>query len=326
MARIESDLAEAARQIGLCNTQANCLWEAFHLIQKKKRKASLLQVLLYVGALAIFFSLTWLYVSQLDKSRAFFLSLTYALLFFGAGAYLFRVKKLKTTGGLLTSLGVIMAPLVIYSFRAMLHILPLLPEEIPTFSFWIQSYSTQAQLALLLFASIAFIFVRFPFLTALLYGPILYIAGDLIHFYTEKTELFYFYYWPVAASIGIFLLILSFFLSKKEANPFAFWSYFFGIFSLFSSFTAWTHMIEKEWAYSLYFSIQLAILFLSRLLYRKTLLFFGSLGVIVYFCHLVYHYSNSLFFSYILAGCGFLLIMLSALLSQKQTSVDKNHL
>src|SRR5579871_1661447 len=101
----KDDIAKASKQIGLTNVQAVSLWEALQEIQRDKPKFNLSSVLIHMGSWIAFLSMTYFYAAHLESGYAFFISMSYASVFFATGFYLWYIKNLRIPGGMISALG-----------------------------------------------------------------------------------------------------------------------------------------------------------------------------------------------------------------------------
>lgn len=322
---IKDDIAKASKQIGLTDSQAENLWQALQEIQTNKPKLSFLTALLYFGAIIAFLSMSWFYTAHLESSYSLLISIAYALIFFGIGFYCWRAKKLKIPGGVLSSLGIVMVPLIVYSLQNMMDWWPTSSSKNYTgFFHWINGNWVPMEISTLAVACLVLYFIRFPFITTLIYFTISFMSMDAIDLFIDPKGDHWSYYCIASLTIGTLLNVLAFALYRKDQNDFGFWSYLFGVFLCWIGLTGWD--IKTEWGHFTYFLINLAFILLSGFFHRKIFIFFGSLGVICYIGHLAYIFSDSLMFSYVLGGIGFSIIVLTTFLMRPKKSrqiVDK---
>lgn len=305
----KKEIANAGKQIGLSDAQVEALWCA---LQKKNRSEGIFStILLYLGALIIFLAMTWFYTANLTSTYSLLISTFYAILFLGSGFYFWRVKQLKIPGGVLTSLGIVMIPLILYSLQSIFGQVPF-SNDYSAFYRWISGKWVLIEIGTLLAACLVFYFIRFAFITVLIYGTLAFMTMDVVHLLAGSDRDPWGYYCIAAMSMGVLLNTLAFILYRKELKDFGFWSYLFGMLLFSSGLNCYS--IEGEWEHFIYLIIHCALLFMSGFFHRKIFLFFGFLGVIRYLGHLTYIFSDSLLFSYILAGIGFAIIMFASVL------------
>jgi hypothetical protein len=316
---IKDDIAKASKRIGLTDSQADNLWQALQEIQTNRPKSGFLAALLYFGAIIAFLSMTWFYTAHLKNSYSLLISIAYALIFFCTGSYFWRVKKLRVPGGLLSSLGIVMVPLIVYSLQNVMHWWPTSSSNNYTgFYHWINGNWVPMEICTLAVACLVFYFVRFPFITVLIYFTISFMSMDAIHLFADPKSDHWPYYCIASITIGTLLNVLAFALYRKDQKEFGFWSYLFGVFLCWSGLSGWN--IQTEWGYFTYFLINIAFILLSSFFHRKIFMFFGSLGIIYYIGHLAYIFSDSLMFSYVLGAIGFSIIMLATFLMRSRKS------
>ncbi len=321
MNTIKDDITKASKQIGLTDSQVEVLWQTLQEIQTNKPKFNLSIILLYFGTIITLLSMTWFYTAHLNSEKSLLISIIYGLIFFGIGAYLWCAKKLRISGGLLFSLGIVMIPLIIYSLQTFMNWWPTsAPDDYQGFYYWIRSEWLPMEISTLLIACLVLYFIRFPFITVLIYSVIWFISMDAVFLFFGAQQDFFAHYSIVSISIGTLLNVLGYYLHKKNHMDFAFWSYLFGMLLCWTGLSVWD--IQTEWGYFTYFLINSAFVFLSIFFHRKIFLFFGSLGIVYYIGHLAYIFSDSPMFSYVLAAIGFAIIILTTVLlrSRNKTS------
>lgn len=316
---IKDDIAKASKQIGLTDSQADNLWQALQEIQMNKPKSGFLIALLYVGAITAFLSMSWFYTAHLKNGYFLLISIAYALIFFGTGSYFWRAKKLKIPGGVLSSLGIIMIPLIVYSMQNVMHWWPPSSSNNYTgFYHWINGDWVPMEICTLGVACLILYFIRFPFITVPIYFTLTFMSMDAIHLFADPKVDHWLYYCTASITIGSLLNILGFALCRKNQKDFGFWSFLFGMFLCWSGLTGWN--IQTEWGHFTYFLINFAFILLSSFFHRKIFMSFGSLGIICYIGHLAYIFSDSLMFSYVLGAIGFSIIVLATLLMRSRKS------
>ncbi len=309
----KEDLVKASKKIGLTNSQVDKLWENLQEVCLNKPKSGPSTSLLYLGAIIAFLSMTWLYTAHLENIYSLFIAMVYGLVFFIAGFYFWHIKKLRVPGGVLSSLGIVMVPLIVYSLQNVMHWWP--KSALKNYTglyYWIHSAWVPMEICTLAVALIVLYFIRFPFITVIIYFTLSFTSMDAIYLFRGPEIDHGSYYCIASITIGMFLNILGFILYRKDLNNFGFWSYLFGASLCWIGCTGWE--IQTEWGYFLYFLMNCAFLFLSTFLHRKIFLFFGSLGIMYYMGHLTYMYSDFIMFSYVLGAIGFSIIMIATFL------------
>lgn len=309
----KNDIVEASKEIGLSDFQTESLWQALQKNQKTNPKSGFSTALLYLGTVIAFSSMTWFYTANLETGYSLLISIIYALIFFGCGSYFWFVKNLRIAGGLLSSLGVIMVPLIVYSVQSFMGWWPSpFSNTYAGFYRWLHGNWVPMEISTLAIASLVLYFIRFPFISVLIYFTVAFMSFDLIYLLTDFDAEQWRFYCSALIAIGIALNVLAFILYRKKRGDFGFWAYLLGMFWLWSGLTAWN--IKTEWGYFTYFLIHLGFILTAKFFHRKIFLFFGSLGTICYISHLAYRFSDSLLFSYIMAAVGFSIILFAAFL------------
>lgn len=315
---IKNDIAKASKQIGLTDSQIENLWQAFQEIQTNKPKFSFSNALLYVGAIITFLSMTYFYTAHLKDSYSLFISIIYAIIFFGSGFYFWYGMKLRVPGGILSALGIVMVPLIIYSMQNVMDWWPSSSIKYTGFYTWIHGNWVPMEICTLAIACLILYYIRFPFITVLIYIIISFMFLDAIDLLTDPKSDRWVYYSTASLALGTLLNILAFTLSRKDHKNFGFWSYLFGLFLFWSGLTSWN--IQTEWGYFTYFLINAAFILLANFFHRKIFMVFGSFGIIYYISHLAYIFSDSLIFSYALGAIGFSIIIFATFLLRSRKS------
>lgn len=314
MSSIKNDIFKASQQIGLTDSQIESLWIALQEIETNKPKLNFSNALLCCGSIIAFSSMTWFYSSNLGSIKSLFISIVYAIIFFASGAYLWHAKKLKVPGGLLSSLGIIMVPLIVFSIQNVMNWLPAAASATRYVSFFHSANGmwVPMEICTLIVASLVLYFIRYPFITVLIYFVISFFSMDIVRLFTSSWVDYWVYCCVTSIMIGTLLCILGFVLYRKNQDDFGFWSYLFGMFLCWSGLTCWD--TETEWGHFTYFLINFGFLLVSSLFHRKIFTFFGSVGIIVYVAHLSFRFSDSLMFSFIAGTIGFAAIILATIL------------
>ena len=121
---------------------------------------------------------------------------------------------------------------------------------------------------------------------------------------------------------GIFLIFLAFILDliTRHKKDFAFWLYFFGVFSFWSAVTC----IEiEQFAHKIgYLALNFVLVFFGIILGRRVFLFFGVIGIIIALGILSTNlFSNSFHFVIMLTVLGFILILIGLFLSKYEKKI-----
>ncbi|MBX9745006.1 MAG: hypothetical protein K2X08_07350, partial [Chlamydiales bacterium] len=195
MNQIKDDIAKASKQIGLTDSQADNLWQALQEIQMNKPKSDFLTALLYVGAITAFLSMSWFYTAHLENGYSLLISIAYAGIFFGAGFYFWRARKLKIPGGVLSCLGIIMVPLIVYSLQNVMHWWPTsFSNNYTGFYRWINGSWVPMEFCTLGVACLVLYFIRFPFITVPIYFTLTFMSMDAIHLFADPKIDHWLYY------------------------------------------------------------------------------------------------------------------------------------
>jgi hypothetical protein len=319
---LRNDLAEVSKQINLTNYQEEALWQALQKIQENKSNFGFSTILLYLGGLITILSMTWFYRYYPDYSLH--LSIAYATIFFATGSYFGCAKKLKVPGGLLALLGIVMVPCIVYSLQKTMGWWVTLDSKSPViFSQWIKSDWIPTKICTLAIASIVFYWVRFPLIMISIYSTISWLSIDITAFVVspQNRDILNFYRYINFLIIGTGLTVLGFIQSKKGDNAFSFWNYLYGMLlislGLFSLYDLGDLPVLP------YFLSNLAFILLSKFFHSTIFIFFGSLGMVVYMRYLFHYFSDSLIFSFVLGGIGFVVILLGIFLLKLKKKIAR---
>ncbi|MDP1835737.1 MAG: hypothetical protein Q8K75_07395 [Chlamydiales bacterium] len=311
----KDDFYQTAEKVGIPQEKVDVFWSALEKKGKpSKAGISISELLFYFGAMIIISAMTWfmsLSWEWFGGGGIFLISVGYALLFSFIGARLWVRKDLKVPGGLLITVAVCMVPLAIYGLQTYLHLWP--EGEIvdyPQFYYQVNSNWLLMEVATICAGLLALKFFPFPFLTFPIFFSAWFMSMDIVPFLTGQETTLEQKEW-ISMTFGIILIVIAFLIDVRNKGSFAFWAYFFGVFTFWGGLTSYCCIDNSELAYFTYFVINLAMMALSIPLKRKVFLVFGAIGANLYIAHLAYEiFKDSLLFPFALSGIGLGIIFL----------------
>lgn len=306
----EQHFQRTAARAGLSPAQADLFWRELQINDTAEARFEPAHVGYYFGALLVIGAMGWFMTKGWDAFTGWQLSAIstgYAAVFLLVGNYLWKHPLFKIVGGLLVTMAVCMAPLAIYGIERQFHLWPASdPGSYTHFHPYIHASWVAMELGTIAAGLIALRFFPFPFLTA----PITY---ALWYMSMDATALIFGREWQwkeeciISATLGMLLLLISFFVDQKTELDFSFWGYLFGLLM----FTGGLSLVESgsQLGKFVYFLVHLAFIVIATLLRRKAFLVFGGFGVFGYLCNEAYTYfRNSVAFPFVLTIIGLLLI------------------
>ncbi len=315
----QSDLVLAAEQVGCTKGQAEEIWKILNNSALSRRGFDIVHTIYYFGGMIVFCALVWFLGKGYElygKTALFFISFAYALSFYAAGMYLWKVKQKRVLGGIGLFLSLSLIPLVTYAFQLMVGWWPT-NEPIGYTSFYsiIHGGWFFMDITTLAFTAITLRFAQFPLLSAILYTVLLYMSEDILPFFfgvrgpSLETD---YIHSLIRIGLGVSLIFTAFLLERKGKGDFAFWGYLFGVNSFWIGMTL--AIYKTEWGYFSYCVSNVLLLMLWPILNRRVFAIFGFIGVINYLGQLAWrHFSESNAFPIILSFVGLFVIGLGVL-------------
>jgi hypothetical protein len=226
-------------------------------------------VALYLGGTIVLIALGYLPAwEDLSKGAIFAICATSSLVLFVVGTWVwFRVEGMKTPGGILVTLAVIMLPITLLSVLSLrgygggaLHAL-----------WWME-------VTMFIGALVAQRIVRFPLLAApacaaLWLQAVTCPGGGLLDSSTGE-------FCQNNIAVGCWMTSLSFLIDSDAEEDYAFWGYLFGVTAFWGGLTCLHNGSEVQTFQ--YFVINVFMVVMSAVLRRKVFLIYGALGCIVY--------------------------------------------
>lgn len=312
----KKDLLLAAKNGVLSQDGASLLWN--YLAKTNSFPNRLLTVIYYFGASCILLAMTWFMIVALETYQgliSFFVSVVYGICFYISGYFLWKIKKFELPAGLLVTASIFMVPLAIYSLQVFFHLGPVKTASYSTYYCLSNTNWIFMDIAGIIAGSIAICYIRSAFLMIPIGCFIWMLSTDCFPLCDKNI---------ISLLVGIGMLICSYILDQKNKPTFAFYGYLFGSLTFFGSLIFLQYSSAIHW--TLYLLIQITAVVVGTWIKRKTIIFFGSLGILSYLIYLAYDvFANETFFSIGLAFIGILLLG-AGLLYQKSTAATPSQL
>lgn len=295
------DLAWAAEQGLLEQTQVDALWSGLASKFAVVPKFTMVNIMTYAGAIVVLIAMgAIMALFGQDPGAMLGISALYMAAFAAVGVYLSKDKQQIVPGGLLTTLAVSMTPIVGISWMSLSGGVDLGANQ-----------QIILEVATILAGVIALQFVRFPFITAPIYASLWFMAMTITETMSGGSGGFFYGYNHLIVSMvfGALVCTIAFVVEKRTKEDYSFWGYFFGVLMLWGgwSFLAWEHLGELGRFF--YLITNMAMMVGSVILRRKVFLIAGATGSIGYLLYLTWElFANSGFFPFALLGLGCLAI------------------
>lgn len=262
----------------------------------------------YSGATLVLIAMGWLVErvgTAYGELAVCFMVVAYAIGFSFLGYKLRFLDGLKTPGGILYALAVLMVPLAYVSLAAATKFGDSLSAG---------GLALSAELLTLAVALPTIYFVRSSVLSAVIYlvlwGSSMTIAELLAHpVYGNFGGLFSNYYLTVSMFVGLGIIVSAVVVDLKlgRAEDYSYWGYFFGVAAFWVSLSFFDS--GSDWGKFLYFLINLSLMVASILLRRTVFLWAGAVGGIWYVGFVLFNFfSGSILFPVVLIILGLAVI------------------
>jgi len=237
-------------------------------------------------------------------------SAAYAVAFTIAGAYLWKVRGLRTPGGLLVTCAVGMAPLFIFALQSLYGHSPIDAAGVyKDFYVWIKSSWLPMEVGTIVAALLALVFFPFPFLVMIVSFALWFMSMDLTPWLMNMET----FTWEQRANVsmlfGLVMLALAWLvdLRRWRGGDFAFWLHLFGLMAFWGGLTS--QHSGDEFGRAIYCAINVGLVFLALFLMRRAYAVFGGIGITLYLGHLADEvFKDSILFPFALSGIGILFI------------------
>jgi hypothetical protein len=324
----KSDLAWAESEGVLTRGQSDELWSALAGRPSEQPRFDAPHVAYYLGALIVIGAMGW-YVT--DGWEAFtgielsIIGLAYASAFVLLGRRIWDRIELRVPAGLLYTMAVCMAPLIVYGIERTTGIWPQGdPGKYRDYHVWVRGSWLLMELATILAGLVALRVRRFPFLTAPIAFSLWYMSMDLAPLLYGKQELTFPDRSWVSACFGVAVILVAYLtdLRNRLEGDFAFWGYLFGLLAFWGGLTSLDS--SSEFSKFVYFLVNLGLIATSLVLMQRAFLVFGVFGVCGYIAHLAYRvFRDSVAFPFVLSLAGMLVIYLGVLYQRHRVAIEQ---
>lgn len=320
-----SDLA-AMVEAGIVDaTQAERIWA--HLDARDTEAArprfDLTHLLWYAGALIVMAAMGLFSAEAWSRYGGFTLAAitaSYAVIFAVAGSYSWHVRGLRTPGGLLIAVAVVMVPVTIAAIQDALGWWNSGSSAYRDFFPWARGSRFFMEIGTVAAAVIALRFFRFPFITMPLAVALWLLSIDLAPWLFGETWADWQRQKILSVVVGIVVLAVAWRIDVRARGDFAFWLHLFGLLAAWGALS-WMES-NSELGRILYCAVNVLLLFLSVFLMRRAYAVFGALGLAIYLGDLAYRvFKNSLLFPIALSLVGIAVIGLGLLYFRHRQAV-----
>ena len=269
-------------------------------------------VLWYMGALIVLGAISFFTTqafSAWGPKALIATSVVYAICFTVAGAYLWRVRGLRTPGGLLATCAVGMVPLFIYGVQAATGHDPSETQSYHDFYVWVRASWLPMEIGTILAALVALAFFPFPFLVMPAAFALWFMSMDLTPWLLHSEEFTYEQRANVSVMFGFLVLAIAWLvdLRRWRGGDFAYWLHLFGLMAFWGGLTAQNS--GSDIGKAIYCLINVGLVFLSLFLMRRAYAVFGAFGISLYLGYLAEDvFKDSFLFPFALSGIGLLVI------------------
>jgi len=290
---------------------------AANVPRERAKGVNLVSVAYYCGALLMISACAWFLGDKWQALGHAGVLMTCAVYATGTVAIGIRLRRrgYAVAGGLLVTVAVALVPLATYTVEDMLGLWPVgYPGSYARFYPWIHGSWIVMELATIVGACIALLFVRFGFLVAPLAFSCWFLSMDLAALCMRVNHLTWRQHEWVSAAVGLATIATGFGLGrtlgrkKTHSEDFSFWCYLFGLLAFWGGLCSLARTLGIPWvSYAL---ISVGLMAVGVAVRRVTFLVFGALGTWDYVAHLAYDiFRNSVLFPFALAGIGLGMIL-----------------
>lgn len=321
----KKDLQDAVRKGLLDNDQVDGLWTWLNSrnAPAPANKSEVQNLFWYSGAGIVLLAMSWFMLqswTMFSGGGLLALALTYAGLFTMAGAWLLRKPDLKTPGGLMITLAVVMVPLAVFGVEQMLGMwsqVANVERDMPPIRNLLMEGAT------VLAALLAIRFVRFPFLGLPVAFSLWLMTLELVTLAAGVNGISWQTQEHLTLGFGIVMIAAAFAIDKMMKEDFAFWGYFFGVTAFWFALGSITFVNGSETSRLIWALINVALVPVAVLLKRTVFLTYGALGIVGYLGYLTFSvFASTLLFPLYLTGLGVGVICLGVLYHRYQDSIE----
>ena len=322
---VKKDLEWAASMGVIDDAQAEALWQALTEQAVDRPKLDLIHVAYYFGALLVIGAMGWLMGEAWEAfggGAIFLISTLYAAAFVVIGSMLWRRGGFRVPAGLLITMAVCMTPLAVYGLQRWLDMWGFDdPGQYRDFHPWIRGGWFTMEVATIATGLIAIRFFRFPFLSAPIACVLWYMSMGLTPILAGSADFDWEQRRLVSLWFGLAMIAGAYVIDHRTKEDFAFWGYLFGLIAFWSGLTLLGS--DSELSKFFYLLINLALIWISVFLRRRTFLVFGALGVFAYMGHLAEIFEDSFLFPFVLTAIGLAVIFLGIQLKRHAARVKR---
>lgn len=321
----KKDLQEAAREGLLEPAAVDGLWQWLNARKAPagQNNFEVQNLFWYSGAFIVIVAMSWFMFqawSLFSGGGLLTLALCYQAVFTMGGAWLLRKPDLKTPGGLLITLAVLMVPIAAFSVEQMAGMwtsVASAERDMPPIRNLIMEMSTVVA------ALVAIRFVRFPFLGLPVAFSLWLATMDMVRLVAGVDGLSWQAQEQLTVAFGAVMIVAAFVVDKLMKEDFAMWGYFFGATALWGALGALYFVDGSEGTRLGWAIMNLAMLPVAVLLRRSVFMVYGGLGLLGYLAYLTFSvFANSPFFPAYLTVLGLCVIFAGVWYHRKQRSIE----
>ena len=287
----------------------------------------LTHVLWYAGALIIIGAMGIFTTEAFNRMGGWALvgcGAAYAVVFLGAGHFLWRNKSLSIPAGLLIAVAVSMVPMMIYGVQDALDLWKYAlgdPGQYKNFFPYVNGSWIYMEIGTIIAAGLAVWRYPFPFILMLAGVALWFLSMDLALWFTREPGNYYDYdvRRQVSMYFGIGVIVLAWAIDiwREKGPDFAFWLHIFGVMAFWGGMTMSESSSElAKFAYCL---INIGMIGMSLFLNRRIYAVFGAIGVATYLGYLASNvFKEVILFSFALSAIGLGVIALGLVLHRNR--------
>ncbi len=319
-------LEDAAKRGVISHEQVDPLWSFLSEAGTDSPTFRLTHILYYlggliaIGAMTLFMTLGW---ERFGGWGLLLIALAYAVGGLWLTHYLLYRQALPIPAGIAAAFVVVLTPLAIYGLQVGL-------------GFWAddrpyRAYHTHVEwrwllmeLATLAVAAIMLWRYRLPFLVMPVAVTLWYLSMDLTPFLFGQADTTWELRKFVSLWFGLLMVLLAFWVDvrARHGQDFAFWLYLFGVVTFWSGLSLMQS--DSELSKFMYLCINLLLIGLGSVLYRRVFVVFGGLGAAGYLAYLAHNvFRESMLFPFVLSAIGLAIIYLGIVWQRNEHAISQ---
>jgi hypothetical protein len=320
----KANLQKAVKANIITSKQAEQLAAFINNQPDKSPSFNLTHVLYYlgglvaIGAMTLFMNLGW---ERFGGWGLVYISIGYALIGLGL-THRFDRRGYFIPAGICATFVVALTPLALYGFQKAMGFWP--DDTVyRAYHVYIKWHWIYMELGTLLVGSLLAFWYRYPFLMMPIAFTLWYLSMDLASMIVGGRASFAFGA-MVSMYFGLATLLLAFIVDvrSRKSQDYAFWLYLFGVIAFWCGMSCQSS--TSELAKFIYLCINLLMMGVGVVLYRKVFVIFGALGVSIYLGHLASHvFKDSLLFPLALSAIGMLIIYLGIIWQKHEAIITQ---